>query len=864
MKSNVLNSASQFHWESTVRRLIVCVAVLFTLAPPVLYLLCELSEEKTSIEAEAHILAHTITDQINENPDYWQFEDIRFSSLLRHRLDKGNYLERRQLFDQNLKVVAESNDDLPTPLMSFDEPVFDAGNPVGFLRITRSIRSILQMSALVFLASSICGVLVYFVLHVFPLRVLRSAFAALHTEKEQATVTLRSIADAVITTDTSLRINSLNPAAAVMAGVSAAFVHDKPFLDYFRMVNPQTRESVDDLLVDYLSSAGSASHLQKQLIFVRQSDGREFQVELTVSALHDEKDNLLGLVVVCHDITASRVLETKLKDKVMELDLTVKYAGVGIAFVRGGVIQRINALAAEIIGSTQEEISGQRVPIVLSSFLGLPEPFDHIYEHLSRGEVYDIEHQVVRPDQKRIWLRLIGQAVDPSRLSEIGSVWIAQDITALKRHHEELRGAKIHAEEANRFKSEFLAEVSHELRSPLSGIIGMNRLVLETDLNSNQHEYLTIVQTSAEMLLQLINNLLDLSKIEAGVMELEEKAFKICSVYEYVEQIVRLRITEKKLFLTFSNSEDIPPVLVGDELRLGQILLNLVSNAIKFTSQGGIDVRCDMISRTDCNVQLRFKVTDTGCGIDETARNKIFEAFKQASISVARTHGGTGLGLSISKKLTELMGGDITVESQVGRGATFIFTGWFKRESPSHAAVVSINEEAGFQKKNHRRQPLRILLVDDLPFNQTIAKLLLEHEGHDIQLAANGREALVTLTKSTFDVIFMDVQMPVMDGLTATRLLRRCEKNSNPLAREDNDLMKSVSLKIKGNHIPVIAMTGDGTESGKSECFAAGMDNYICKPFERIEILRVLDAVYDAFPVLLEKSPCNDQLETLA
>jgi PAS domain S-box-containing protein len=852
MNGNKMSGDSQFQWESTVRRLIVCVAILCTFAPPVLYLLFSLGEQKISMEAEAHILAHTITDQINENPEYWQFEEIRFSSLLRHRLDKGNYLERRQLIDQDSKVVAESNDTLPPPLMSSEESVFDSGKSVGVLRITRSIREILQVSVFVLLLSSICGALVYYVQHVFPLRVLRSAFTALHAEKEQATVTLKSIADAVITTDTSLRIISVNPAASLMTGVNAASVKGELFNEHFRIFHPQTQENLGNLLEDCLYFNENRCSQQERVVFVRQSDGRAFQVELTVSPLYDENASLLGLVVVFHDVTASRELEKRLKDKALELSVIVKYASVGIVFVKGGVVRRVNALASEIVGLPIEEIIGQDVPSVLTSSLGYTGSLDNIYECLSQGGTFDIEHQIVRSDQRKIWLRLIGQAIDPARLREIGSVWIAQDITALKQQQDDLRVAKVHAEEASRFKSEFLADVSHELRSPLSGIIGLNRLVLETDIDDVQRRYLSIVQTSAETLLQLINNLLDLTKIEAGVMELEEKPFMIGSIYDYVQNVVLLRVKEKKLSLTFSCSDEIPGVLIGDELRLGQVLLNLVSNAIIFTSSGGIDVRCDMISQTDNRIKLSFKVIDTGCGIDETARKKIFDAFMQASISVARTHGGTGLGLSICKKLTDLMGGDITVESELGEGSTFTFTGWFTCKGSSGVKRDVVDEGAVLPVKATSRRPLRFLLVEDLPVNQTLVKLMLEREGHTIQMVSNGHEALIALAESTFDIIFMDVQMPVMDGLIATRLIRRCEKEENPLSRENKGLIKLLSQKIRGKHVPIIAMTGNATESGQSECFAAGMDNCICKPFERLEVLQAIEMVCEKFPLLSE------------
>jgi len=355
------------------------------------------------------------------------------------------------------------------------------------------------------------------------------------------------------------------------------------------------------------------------------------------------------------------------------------------------------------------------------------------------------------------------------------------------------------------FKSEFLAQVNHELRNPLNGIIGMNRLVLETDLTPVQQQYLTIVQDSAETLLLLINDLLDLSKIEAGVMELEETPFRIASIYDYVHNIMALKIKEKGLSLTLSISENVPLELIGDELRLGQILLNLVGNALKFTSTGGVNVLCQRISQTETTVQLRFNVTDTGCGIDESARKKIFNAFVQASSSVARTHGGSGLGLSICKKLSKLMDGDIQVESEPGKGSTFSFTGYFRYERQPENRLPVADQEIPEQKEEPRQQVRRILLVEDLPFIQTIAKLILEGEAHCVQLAANDREALVALAESTFDVIFMDVQMPEMDGLIATRLIRRCEKDKNPLAREDNDLMKAVASRIHGKHLPIMA-----------------------------------------------------------
>lgn len=616
----------------------------------------------------------------------------------------------------------------------------------------------------------------------------------------------------------------------------------EPFGEYFRVVHPRTRVNLENLLIDCLQADENFCRLREQVVVVRQNDGRAFQAELTVSPCRHAGASQMGLVVAFHDVTTARELENQLTKKVLELDVIVKSAGVGIAFVQGGVVQRVNGIASEIIGLVPERIVGTSGQFILENHLGYGHPVDQMYERMSHGQSIDIEHRVDRPDQKPTWLRLIGQAVDPERLRENGTVWILQDITALKQHQEDLRRAKIHAEEASRFKSEFLAHVSHELRSPLSGIIGMNRLVLETNLDRSQRQNLTVVQASAETLLQLINNLLDLSKIEAGVMELEKRPFALASVGEYITNVLSLRFREKGLSFSFSVADTVPVQLIGDELRLGQILLNLVGNAVKFTSEGGVRVRCEKIGQAETAVKLRFTVADSGCGIDAAARAKIFGAYIQATSSVARTHGGSGLGLSICRQLTELMGGEIDVESEPGAGSTFSFTCWCGcQQLPK--SDVSAEAEVVRQPREVVRRALRLLLVEDIPFNQTIAKILLEREEHSVRLAANGREALQALTESSFDAIFMDVMMPVMDGLTATRLIRRCETEDQPHAREDNVLMRAVSARIKGGHLPIIAMTGNLTDAAKRACSAAGMDSSIAKPFDGAEMQRALDVV---------------------
>lgn len=835
-----MRSQEKFPWEAVVRRLIVAVGLLCMIAPLVLYLLYARGSHHAGLMAEAEVLAYIITTEINKTPEYWKFEDMRLATLLRRGSTDADLPDLRQLVDSNHQLIASAGPSHSPPAFTVEVPVFDAGNVVGYLRISHSARDMFLVSALVLGVSCCCSALVYFVLHTFPLRVLRSAFAALHKEKEQATITLDSIADVVITTDNALHIRSLNPAAIQLIGRESGNCLGTLLSDYFSVVHPRSSKSMESLFQLWLQTEPDPGRRREQAVLVRYRDRRKFDIEMTLSQLRDEQAKLLGLVVVFHDVTESRALETELQQRVTELAHIVRHAGVGIAFVRGGLVHDMNDNTADIIGLPRERIIGMEVAEVLQSCLGFSDPIELIYQRLGQGELFDVEHQMVRPDGKQIWLRLIGKAIDPEQLRETGTVWIAQDITLLKERQLELEAARSHAEEASRFKSQFLADISHELRSPLSGIVGMNHLVLDTDLTAVQREYLTAMETTTKTLLQLLNDLLDLSKIEAGAMVLEKKEVSLTAISNYVRNVLAAIIQEKGLSWEFSIGEDVPSLLIGDELRLGQVLLNLVNNAVKFTKRGGVRVDCRKTAETGTAVQLQFMVADTGCGLTGKEIERIFDTFVQASSSVARTHGGSGLGLSICKKLIALMGGDIWVESRADEGSTFFFTAWFDRsrqvgeeQATTEACGAEGNELASKEAKS-------ILLVEDLPFNQTVAKLLLENDGHNVRVVGDGREALVALTESSFDVVFMDVRMPIMDGLTATRLIRRCETNPRPLAREENDLIQAVAARVRGGHLVIIGMTGDATDDGRQECHAAGMDGVVCKPFDLAGLMEAL------------------------
>ncbi|MGA2435327.1 MAG: ATP-binding protein, partial [Bryobacteraceae bacterium] len=386
------------------------------------------------------------------------------------------------------------------------------------------------------------------------------------------------------------------------------------------------------------------------------------------------------------------------------------------------------------------------------------------------------------------------------------------------------------AETANRAKSEFLANMSHEIRTPMNGVLGMTELLLDTATSAEQREYLNLVKDSADSLLTVINDILDFSKIEAGKLDLDRVEFVLRDVLDGIVKPFSLRAEQKKLTLRWEVQPEVPATILGDPARLRQVLNNLVGNALKFTEEGEIAIQVIVASRNDGGACLQFSVRDTGIGIPLEKRQTIFESFSQADCSITKRYGGTGLGLTISSRLVAMMGGGIWVESAPGQGSTFHFTARFgippARQHENRISGDLAAMRAGVNGESAGLAPVaggaKILLVEDNAVNQKLAMRLLEKRGHKVTLAANGRDAVAAAGNEHFDLILMDVQMPVMDGFAATAAIREREKAT-------------------GAHTPIVAMTAHALLGYQERCLAAGMDAYLSKPVRAEELYAALE-----------------------
>ena len=511
-----------------------------------------------------------------------------------------------------------------------------------------------------------------------------------------------------------------------------------------------------------------------------------------------------------------------------------------------GKITDMNEALASITGMTREELTGTD----FFDYFTEPQMAREVYQEVfAKGSVADSPLTLRHKAGKLTDVLFNGSVYKDDRGNVLGVVIVARDVTDQKRIARELTEAKVSAElateiaeeakskaeratiiaiDAVKAKQQFLSNMSHEIRTPMNAIIGFTKVVLKTDLSAKQREYLQAIKVSGDALIVLINDILDLAKVEAGKMTFEQTRFRIASSISAMLHLFETKIQEKNLELVTEYDNKIPEVLVGDQVRLHQIILNLVSNAVKFTSKGKITVCVHLLNEDEEKVSIEFAVTDTGIGILENEIEKIFENFQQASSGTSRLYGGTGLGLAIVKQLVESQGGSIRVKSKLDEGSTFSFILSFQKTMAEFEFETEMMDPNSYREDTEIKN-IKVLVVEDIALNQLLMKTLLDDFGFERDIAANGRMAIEKLKTKSYDIILMDLQMPEMNGFEATEYIRN-KMNSN---------------------IPIIALTADVTTVDLAKCKAVGMNDYLAKPIdERLLYSKIVGLVKK--PILIE------------
>jgi PAS domain S-box-containing protein len=542
---------------------------------------------------------------------------------------------------------------------------------------------------------------------------------------------------------------------------------------------------------------------------IEMRDGRVLQRDYIPIYVDNE---FTGNLWKFRDVTAERETQRALQ----RLSLVASANEDGVVFTDPtGVITWSNEGFARLTGYSPEEIIGNTPIALCSGPLTDKKSLKEMLRSFHAGDNFTVEVIHYKKDGSSFWGRVKGQSVLDEKKQIVQYFAMIEDITDQKKMELALIEAKEQAEESSKAKESFLTNMSHEIRTPMNAILGMCGQLKKTVLNDKQLFYLETVHTAAEDLLIVINDILDISKIEAGELGLEAIGFRMKDVLSRVIRVMGHKAEEKGIRLSWSQDGSIHPVLIGDPYRLNQVLLNLVSNAVKFTHRGSVLIECRAngplnVGESQC-IQIRVK--DTGIGMSQLFIDRLFDKFSQEDISVTRKYGGTGLGMSISRQLVELMKGQIQVRSRKGEGTEMLLTIPFLRgeESDLKQEDKTIADFAIFEGK-------RILLAEDNEINRLIATTVLGNYGAAIDVAVNGLEALEMLHHTHYDLVLMDVQMPVMDGLEATRKIR-------------------MEMKLS---IPVIAFTANAIKGEIAICLASGMNDYISKPFEEDKLIRTL------------------------
>lgn len=653
---------------------------------------------------------------------------------------------------------------------------------------------------------------------------LEDRIKELRLNEERFEEFVRSASDVIYTTTPDGRFSMVNEKALKVTEYDANELLGKHFYD----------------LVDYPSKREMISFYQRQVknntastyfeFRIRTKNGKYVWLGQNVQLLK-ENGNLIGYQAIARDITDKKEALDLLQQSEEKYRSLLENMKLGILEVsRDGKIVKAYDKFCELTGYSKEELIGQD-----PNELFLDEPSRKIISEQENNRKFGLasvyEVQMYKKDGSPLWVLISGAPFYDSKGHLEGTMGIHLDITERKKMELDLQKAERQATDSSKAKELFLANMSHEIRTPLNAVIGLSQLLDKTDLNQQQSEYVDTIKESAGNLLSLVNNILDFSKIESGQFELNFEAVNVHELLNNVHQTLSYFAFSKDLDFSFESNLDPKAHYKTDKLRLTQVFLNLLNNAIKFTPSGSVVLSAQIVSTNSLEHNIRFEVSDTGVGIAKNEQQQIFNDFKQASIQ-DELNAGTGLGLSICKKIVALLGGDLVIESELGKGSKFFF------EVPLEIVEADTSQ--------HRIEPrvenwanFKVLLAEDNRVNQFVASGLIESWGATLDICENGLEVLERIKESNYDIILMDIQMPQMDGTECTRHIRQV-------------------LKLD---IPIIALTANAVKGDKERFLEAGMNEYVSKPFSEFELKSKMNKILGQADNISVKNP--ESLESL-